>query len=195
MILLFIFENWITGVPIVRNVSEIPQNNYGRQGLSHITVAGSVMHGFKEVAIVQNSLVLFKKNCVCVLVNLEGSCLTLIWCFQGPMNSGSCSYHLDLNICKSGWMLFLGRLRCGFRHLLRVLVHRFIGIHVKKSLWFWRGVVLFILLQIRIKITRAVLRSYRFSRIVHFLSLSMMLIRYISCFGLSCFECWPHWYR
>jgi len=33
----------------VKNISELPQDNYGRGGLSHITVAGSFMHGMKEV--------------------------------------------------------------------------------------------------------------------------------------------------
>ncbi|KFK30897.1 hypothetical protein AALP_AA6G040100 [Arabis alpina] len=41
----------INGLPIVRNVSELPQDNYGRPGLSHMTVAGSVLHGMKEVEI------------------------------------------------------------------------------------------------------------------------------------------------
>lgn len=37
------------GLPIVRNISDLPQDNYGRPGLSHMTVAGSVLHGMKEV--------------------------------------------------------------------------------------------------------------------------------------------------
>ncbi|KAL2323586.1 hypothetical protein Fmac_027965 [Flemingia macrophylla] len=41
----------ITGLPLVRNISEIPQDDYGRAGLSHITVAGSLMHGLKEVEV------------------------------------------------------------------------------------------------------------------------------------------------
>ena len=38
------------GLPLVRNIGELPQDNYGRGGLSHITVAGSVLHGMKEVS-------------------------------------------------------------------------------------------------------------------------------------------------
>ncbi|KAM6558589.1 hypothetical protein CsatA_027828 [Cannabis sativa] len=39
----------INGFPLlVRNISELEQDNYGRAGLSHITIAGSVMHGMKE---------------------------------------------------------------------------------------------------------------------------------------------------
>jgi len=34
----------------VRNISEIPQDNYGRPGLSHMTVVGSLLHGMKEVS-------------------------------------------------------------------------------------------------------------------------------------------------
>ncbi|XP_061356253.1 auxin-binding protein T85 [Gastrolobium bilobum] len=41
----------VTGLPLVRNISEIPQDNYGRAGLSHITVAGSILHGMKEVEV------------------------------------------------------------------------------------------------------------------------------------------------
>ncbi|KAI5381590.1 variant 2, Auxin-binding protein t92 [Lathyrus oleraceus] len=41
----------ITGLPLVRNISEIPQDNYGRAGLSHITVAGSILHGMNEVEV------------------------------------------------------------------------------------------------------------------------------------------------
>ena len=37
------------GFPLVRNINELPQDNYGRPGLSHITVAGTLMHGLKEV--------------------------------------------------------------------------------------------------------------------------------------------------
>lgn len=33
----------------MRNISELPQDDYDRKGLSHITVAGSVLHGLKEV--------------------------------------------------------------------------------------------------------------------------------------------------
>lgn len=33
----------------MRNISEMEQNSYGVPGLSHITIAGSIMHGFKEV--------------------------------------------------------------------------------------------------------------------------------------------------
>ncbi|KAL7172296.1 hypothetical protein ACSBR2_031899 [Camellia fascicularis] len=39
------------GVPLVRNIGELPQDNFGRPGLSHITVAGSLLHGMKEVEV------------------------------------------------------------------------------------------------------------------------------------------------
>ncbi|KAF8387976.1 hypothetical protein HHK36_026642 [Tetracentron sinense] len=41
----------INGMPLVRNISELPQSDYGRGGLSHITVAGSVLHGMREVEV------------------------------------------------------------------------------------------------------------------------------------------------
>ncbi|KAJ6390782.1 hypothetical protein OIU77_024902 [Salix suchowensis] len=40
-----------TGLPLVRNISELPQDNYGRGGLSHITLAGSALHVLKEVEV------------------------------------------------------------------------------------------------------------------------------------------------
>lgn len=39
------------GFPLVRNISELPQDSYGRPGLSHMTVAGSLLHGMKEVEV------------------------------------------------------------------------------------------------------------------------------------------------
>nr|BAC56117.1 putative auxin binding protein 1 alpha [Chamaemelum nobile] len=39
------------GLPIVRDISKLPQDSYGIPGLSHMTVAGSLMHGMKEVEI------------------------------------------------------------------------------------------------------------------------------------------------
>ncbi|XVE77734.1 hypothetical protein DITRI_Ditri13aG0086200 [Diplodiscus trichospermus] len=41
----------IEGLPLVRNITELPQDNYGRGGFSHITVAGSLLHGLKEVEV------------------------------------------------------------------------------------------------------------------------------------------------
>nr|ABW75767.1 putative auxin-binding protein 1 [Boehmeria nivea] len=41
----------IKGLPLVRNISELQEDNYGRGGLSHITLAGSVLHGMKEVEV------------------------------------------------------------------------------------------------------------------------------------------------
>ncbi|KAJ4784977.1 Auxin-binding protein [Rhynchospora pubera] len=36
---------------VVRNISEIPSSNYGRDGLSHITIAGAVADRMKEVEV------------------------------------------------------------------------------------------------------------------------------------------------
>ncbi|KAL2900589.1 Auxin-binding protein T85, partial [Bienertia sinuspersici] len=41
------------GFPLVKNISALPQSNYGRGGLSHITIAGSLVHGMKEASNVQ----------------------------------------------------------------------------------------------------------------------------------------------
>jgi hypothetical protein len=34
---------------LVRDISRMHQSNYGREGFSHITVAGALAHGMKEV--------------------------------------------------------------------------------------------------------------------------------------------------
>ncbi|XP_076926844.1 auxin-binding protein T85-like [Bidens hawaiensis] len=39
------------GLPLVRDINKLPQDNFGIPGLSHITVAGSLMHGLKEVEV------------------------------------------------------------------------------------------------------------------------------------------------
>lgn len=38
-------------IPRVRNLSDIPQDSYGREGFMHMTVAGAALHGMKEVEI------------------------------------------------------------------------------------------------------------------------------------------------
>ncbi|CAL1362101.1 unnamed protein product [Linum trigynum] len=67
------------GSPLVRNISELPQDNYGRAGLSHITVAGSVLHGMKEVEVwlqtfsPGSSTPIHRHSCEEVFVVLKGS--------------------------------------------------------------------------------------------------------------------------
>ncbi|KAL9142821.1 hypothetical protein ABFS82_14G196300 [Erythranthe guttata] len=67
------------GVPIVRNISEIDQDNYGRLGLSHITIAGSVMHGFKEIEVWLQTFApgartpIHRHSCEEIFVVLKGS--------------------------------------------------------------------------------------------------------------------------
>nr|XP_027109235.1 auxin-binding protein T85-like [Coffea arabica] len=39
------------GFPLVRNVSKLPQGSFEIPGLSHTTLAGSVLHGMKEVEV------------------------------------------------------------------------------------------------------------------------------------------------
>lgn len=34
---------------VVRNISVLGQDSYGRAGLSHMTISGAVHHGMKEV--------------------------------------------------------------------------------------------------------------------------------------------------
>ena len=37
------------GSSLVRNIGDMPQSNFGRGGLAHITIAGALSHGMKEV--------------------------------------------------------------------------------------------------------------------------------------------------
>lgn len=59
------------GLPIVRNISELPQDNYGRGGLAHTTVAGSLLHGLKEVLGAPLHRCFLRIYCSCDLGGLE----------------------------------------------------------------------------------------------------------------------------
>ncbi|KAL3827901.1 hypothetical protein ACJIZ3_016703 [Penstemon smallii] len=67
------------GLPVVRNISEIAQDNYGRPGLSHSTIAGSVIHGFKEVEVWLQTFApgartpIHRHSCEEIFVVLKGS--------------------------------------------------------------------------------------------------------------------------
>ncbi|XP_042067597.1 auxin-binding protein T85-like [Salvia splendens] len=67
------------GLPIVRNISEMGEDSYGLPGLSHITVAGSIMHGFKEIEVWHQTLgpgagtPIHRHSCEEIFVVLEGS--------------------------------------------------------------------------------------------------------------------------
>ncbi|KAB1203131.1 Auxin-binding protein T85 [Morella rubra] len=69
----------IKGLPLVRNITELPQNDYGRGGLSHITVAGSVIHGMREVEVWLQTFApgsgtpIHRHSCEEVFVVLKGS--------------------------------------------------------------------------------------------------------------------------
>ncbi|GER32972.1 auxin-binding protein 1 [Striga asiatica] len=66
-------------VPVVRNIREMDQDNYGRQGLSHITIAGSLMHGLKEVEVWLQTFApgvhtpIHRHSCEEIFVVLKGS--------------------------------------------------------------------------------------------------------------------------
>lgn len=69
----------VTGLPLVRNISDLPQGDYGRQGLSHITLAGSVLHGTKEVEVWLQTFApkshtpIHRHSCEEIFVVLKGS--------------------------------------------------------------------------------------------------------------------------
>ncbi|KAF5782613.1 putative auxin-binding protein [Helianthus annuus] len=68
-----------SGLPLVRDISTLPQDNFGRPGLSHLTVAGSLMHGLKEVEVWLQTFApgthtpIHRHSCEEVFVVLKGS--------------------------------------------------------------------------------------------------------------------------
>ncbi|KAF7804787.1 auxin-binding protein T85 [Senna tora] len=66
-------------LPLVRSISEIPQDNYGRPGLSHITIVGSILHGMKEVEVWLQTFApgtytpIHRHSCEEVFIVLKGS--------------------------------------------------------------------------------------------------------------------------
>ncbi|XP_039043029.1 auxin-binding protein T85-like [Hibiscus syriacus] len=69
----------INGLPLVRNIAELPQDSYGIGGLSHMTVAGSLLHGLKEVEVWLQTFApgsrtpIHRHSCEEVFVVLKGS--------------------------------------------------------------------------------------------------------------------------
>ncbi|MQL83035.1 hypothetical protein Taro_015532 [Colocasia esculenta] len=69
----------VRGLPFVRNLSNEPQDNYGRSGLSHITVAGAVSHGMKEIELWLQTFApgtrtpIHRHSCEEVFIVLKGS--------------------------------------------------------------------------------------------------------------------------
>lgn len=92
------------GLPLVRNIAELPQDNHGRPGLSHITVAGSLLHGMKDVRhpnklfafailffLLEPMLFLFDRFIKRHVIVNHCVCVMLIWHFTG--------WNLASNIC------------------------------------------------------------------------------------------------
>ncbi|KAH6821783.1 resistance to phytophthora 1 [Perilla frutescens var. hirtella] len=75
---LFVAED-DTWLAIVRNISEMEEGSYGLPGLSHITIAGSIMHGFKEVEVWLQTVApgggtpIHRHSCEEIFVVLKGS--------------------------------------------------------------------------------------------------------------------------
>lgn len=67
------------GHPLVRNISNTPQSNFGRGGLAHITIAGALSHGMKEVELWLQTFApgtrtpIHRHSCEEVFVVLKGS--------------------------------------------------------------------------------------------------------------------------
>ncbi|KAL8092745.1 hypothetical protein AgCh_034848 [Apium graveolens] len=69
----------INGIPLVRNITELPQDNYGRPGFLHTTLAGSLLHGMKEIEVWLQTFApgthtpIHRHSCEEVFVVLKGS--------------------------------------------------------------------------------------------------------------------------
>lgn len=66
-------------IPVVRNISELGQDSYGRPGLSHMTIAGAVHHGMREVEVWMQTFApnsgtpIHRHACEEVFITLKGS--------------------------------------------------------------------------------------------------------------------------
>ncbi|KAE9460547.1 hypothetical protein C3L33_07528, partial [Rhododendron williamsianum] len=67
------------GLPLVKDIGKLPQDDYGSPGLSHITIAGAFLHGMKEVEVWLQTLApgwrtpINRHSCEEVFVVLKGS--------------------------------------------------------------------------------------------------------------------------
>ncbi|KAG0619897.1 hypothetical protein M758_4G173500 [Ceratodon purpureus] len=65
-------------IPVVRNLTELEQDSYGRPGLSHMTIAGAVHHGMKEVEVWMQTFApnsgtpIHRHECEEVFITLKG---------------------------------------------------------------------------------------------------------------------------
>ncbi|XP_026460587.1 auxin-binding protein T85-like isoform X1 [Papaver somniferum] len=106
------------GIPLVRNISELPPSDYGRGGLSHITVAGSVLHGMKEVEIWLQTFSpgsrtpIHRHSCEEVFVVLKGSGTLLIASNSHEKHPGkpqefrifsNSTFHIPMNDAHQVW--------------------------------------------------------------------------------------------
>ncbi|XP_041022596.1 auxin-binding protein T85 [Juglans microcarpa x Juglans regia] len=106
------------GLPLVRNISELPQDNYGRGGLSHVTVAGSFMHGMKEVEVwlqtfaPRSGTPIHRHSCEEVFVVLKGSGTLYLASSSYEMHPGkpqefriysNSTFHIPVNDAHQVW--------------------------------------------------------------------------------------------
>jgi len=65
-------------IPVVRNLTELGQDSYGRPGLSHMTIAGAIHHGMKEVEVWMQTFApnsgtpIHRHKCEEVFITLQG---------------------------------------------------------------------------------------------------------------------------
>ncbi|CAI9761433.1 unnamed protein product [Fraxinus pennsylvanica] len=106
------------GVAIVRNINELAQDSYGIPGLSHITVAGSVLHGFKEVEVWLETFApgaatpIHRHSCEEVFVVLKGTGTLYLASNSNPKYPGSpqefpilsnSTFHIPVNDVHQVW--------------------------------------------------------------------------------------------
>ncbi|KAL2507720.1 Auxin-binding protein 1 [Forsythia ovata] len=106
------------GVQTVRNISELHQDNFGRPGLSHITIAGSLLHGFKEVEVWLQTFApgahtpIHRHSCEEVFVVLKGTGTLYLATSSHPKHPGSpqefpifsnSTFHIPVNDAHQVW--------------------------------------------------------------------------------------------
>ncbi|KAG9457471.1 hypothetical protein H6P81_001979 [Aristolochia fimbriata] len=106
------------GLPLVRNINDLPQSDFGRAGLSHITVAGAVLHGMKEIEVWLQTFApgtrtpIHRHSCEEVFVVLKGSGTLYLASSAGVKHPGTpqeyaissnSTFHIPINDVHQVW--------------------------------------------------------------------------------------------
>ncbi|XP_068662960.1 auxin-binding protein T92 [Aristolochia californica] len=106
------------GLPLVRNINNLPQSNFGREGLSHITVTGAVLHGMKEIEVWLQTFApgtrtpIHRHSCEEVFIVLKGSGTLYLASSPGLKHPGTpheyaisqnSTFHIPINDAHQIW--------------------------------------------------------------------------------------------